>query len=184
MDKDHNLRLIKDCIRGKPEAQTQLYQRYKTYWFTCCLRYASDRMQAEDMLQDGVIAVFRKLEQFDSNKSRFTTWSYRIMINAALQYLRKWKKHDLLIQYQERYEDKMHEPIVYGHLGAKELTRLIQKLPLGYRTVFNLYVLDGYKHQEISKLLGISESTSKTQLFKARAMLRKQIEITLQSQAL
>ena len=145
-----------------------------------CLRYASGKMEAEDMLQEGLISIFKELKQYDSGKASFAAWSNKVMVNAALQHLRKWKKlkfHDELDQVSGR---SYPEEDVFEKLGAKEITAMVQKLPDGYRTIFNLYVLEGYKHREIAELLSISENTSKTQLLKAKRMLRSQLETVLQ----
>ena len=144
-----------------------------------CLRYAHNRDKAQDMLQEGLISVFNNLKQYDHRKATFAAWSNKVMVNAALQQLRKWKKlkFDDAI---EDYENKlMYTEDVYASIGAKELTSLVQNLPEGYRVVFNLYVMEGYLHREIAEMLSISENTSKTQLLKAKKMLRNQLEKVL-----
>jgi RNA polymerase sigma-70 factor (ECF subfamily) len=145
-----------------------------------CLRYAHNKAEAEDMLQEGLISVFTNLKQYDPEKASFSVWSNKIMVNAALQYLRKWKKLNFNKDI-DNYEDRLSYPEdVFGKLGAKELTTMVQQLPDGYRIVFNLYVIEGYKHREIAEKLSISENTSKTQLLKAKKMLRTQLEEVLQ----
>ena len=145
-----------------------------------CLRYAPSKMEAEDMLQEGLISVFKELKQFDSKKAAFSAWSNKVMVNAALQHLRKWKK----LNFSEDLDDYANhfstDDDVFDQLGVKELTNLVQNLPDGYRIVFNLYVMEGYKHKEIAGMLSITESTSKTQLLKAKKMLRHQLETVLQ----
>ena len=145
-----------------------------------CLRYAPSKMEAEDMLQEGLINVFKELKQFDPKKAAFSAWSNKVMVNAALQYLRKWKK----LSFSEDLDDYTNQfstkDDVFDQLGVKELTNLVQNLPDGYRIVFNLYVMEGYKHKEIAEQLSISESTSKTQFLKAKKMLRNQLETVLQ----
>ncbi len=175
--------LIRRCILQDAQAQRQLYDKYRQYWFMCCLRYASNKMEAEDMFQNGLISIYKDLKQYDSKKAAFSTWSYRIMINAALQYLRKWSKID-----QKTISDDyaIHHSVqtdVFDELGAKELIQMVQNLPVGYRMVFNLYVIEGYRHQEIADQLGISVNTSKSQLFKAKRQLRRALEQILQKQA-
>lgn len=178
MNSEEN-KIISDSIRKKPQAQRLLYEKYRVRWFMICLRYAKDRMQAEDMLQEGLISVFTNLKQFDNKKASFSAWSGKIMVNAALQHLRKWKNIDFH-QDIDDYEDKLeHEDEIVEDLGAKELTSLIQQMPDGYRVVFNMYVVEGYKHKEIAELLNISENTSKTQLLKAKKMLRNKLETVL-----
>lgn len=144
-----------------------------------CLRYGKDRRDAEEMMQEGLISVFKSLPQFDRKKALFSTWSGKVMVNAALQYLRKWKRLDFDLNIDELNEEIMCDKSLYDNLEAKELTSIIQKLPDGYRTVFNMYVVEGYKHKEIAELLNISENTSKSQLFKAKKILRNQLEKVL-----
>jgi len=143
-----------------------------------CLRYGRNRQEAEDMLQDGLVGIFRDTHQFDSQKASFAVWANRVVANAARQYLRKWKQLDFVDNNLNEISHTLpSEDNIYDVLGAKELTKVIQRLPTGYRVVFNMYVVEGFKHDEIAKHLGISVSTSKSQLFKAKRILRKQIEI-------
>jgi RNA polymerase sigma-70 factor (ECF subfamily) len=178
VDKAH--KIIKKCLKGNARAQRALYDTHKVKWFMICLRYAHNKTEAEDILQEGLISVFKNLKQYDPKKADFAAWSNKVIVNAALQYLRKWKKFDFN-QSIDNYEDRLSYPEdVFGKLGAKELTTMVQQLPDGYRIVFNLYVIEGYKHREIAEKLSISENTSKTQLLKAKKMLRNQLEEVLQ----
>ncbi|PLW93566.1 MAG: RNA polymerase [Marinilabiliales bacterium] len=177
---DNETKIIKKCLKGNSQAQRALYNMHKVKWFMICLRYAHNKSEAEDMLQDGLISVFNNLKQFDPGKAEFSVWSNKVIVNAALQYLRKWKKLNFN-QPIDDYEEKLSiGETVIETLGAKELTALVQNLPDGYRTVFNLYVMEGYKHREIAEILNISENTSKSQLLKAKKMLRNQLEEVLQ----
>ncbi len=177
---DNENKIIKKCLKGNAQAQRALYDRHKVKWFMICLRYAHNKPEAEDMLQEGLISVFNNLKQFEPEKAEFSVWSNKVIVNAALQYLRKWKKLNFN-QPIDDYEEKLSTgSTVIESLGAKELTALVQNLPDGYRTVFNLYVMEGYKHREIADILNISENTSKTQLLKAKKMLRNQLEEVLQ----
>ncbi len=143
-----------------------------------CLRYGSNREDAEDILQNGLISVFRDLHQYDPTKASFSTWSYRVIANAARQYLRKWRRLDQVDNNLEQIGHTLHtDEEIHDIISAKELTTLIQSLPDGYRVVFNMYVLEGFKHSEIAMQLGISINTSKTQLLKAKKTLRKKIEL-------
>jgi len=142
--------------------------------FTVCLRYSRDRSEAEDILQEGFIKIFKDLNQY-AGKGAIGAWMRKVMVNTALQYIRKWKKdwqHEDSQDYQNAFQNNA---VVFQKLGLEELTKLIQKLPQGYKIVFNLYIIEGYSHKEIANILGISESTSKTQLFKAKAALRQQV---------
>jgi len=169
-------KIIQRCYQNDATAQRALYEKYKVKWFMICLRYAPDRDEAEDMMQEGLISIFKELKQFDPEKSVFGAWSNKIMVNAALQYLRKWKKLKFNQKIDEYDMEIAQQEEVLGKMGAKELTAMIQDLPAGYRSIFNLYVIEGYKHREIAEMLSISENTSKTQLLKAKNMLRSQLE--------
>jgi len=131
------------------------------------------------MLQEGLISVFHSLKQYDHKKAKFSAWSNKVMVNAALQYLRKWKKVEFTQSIDDYDYNVTYDEDVYDTIGAKELTSLIQQLPDGYRIVFNMYVIEGYKHKEIAEVLEISENTSKSQLLKPKKMLRNQLENVL-----
>lgn len=173
-------KLIKKSKRNNSVAQRALYEKYRVKWFMICLRYAPDRDEAEDMMQEGLISIFKEIKQYDPGKASFSAWSNKIMVNAALQHLRKWKK----LKFNQNIDEyDMEIPIqeeAYSKIGAKELTEMVQQLPDGYRTIFNLYVMEGYKHREIAEMLSISENTSKTQLLKAKNMLRDRLEKVLE----
>jgi len=160
--------------KGNPVAQRYLYEQYKRPLFTVCLRYSRDRSEAEDILQEGFIKIFKDFNQY-AGKGPIGAWMRKVMVNTALMYIRKWKKDWNHADSQDYKEAFQTSEIAFQNLGLEELTRLIQKLPNGYKVVFNLYVIEGYSHKEIGELLGISESTSKTQLFKAKASLKKQL---------
>jgi len=167
--------LIKQILRGNSKAQRALYQKYEQRWGRLCLRYGRNRTEAEDILQEGLMAVFKDLKQFDGKRASFNTWSNRVLVNAALRYLKK--NH-----WQQSFEDldvaannlDVSESIL-EHITAKELTALIQQLPSGYRVVFNMYAIEGYSHKEIANHLGITASASRSQLTKARKLLKKQL---------
>jgi len=170
--------LVKLILDGKKSAFKSLYNRYSKLLLLVCLRYTKNRATAEDMLQDAFIKVYKSLSQFDPNRGEFKHWSKRIVINTCLQKLRK---KTVLDEFEDLVEISMR-PMVASeaihNLSLQELTKIIQAMPPGYRTIFNLYVIDGYNHKEIGKLLGISDSTSKTQLMKAKKFLQKNIQRT------
>ena len=141
--------------------------------YSICLRYMNSHNDAQDALQEGFIKVYNKISSYSFSGS-FEGWMKRIFINTSIELIRK-KKYHRDIDYLKESEIKMTSKIEIGSMDAKKMIDIIQKLPQGYRTVFNMYVIDGYSHKEISKVLSISESTSKTQLFKAR----KQLQIKL-----
>ncbi len=163
---------------GDLNAQRHLYEQYKVALFSVCLRYGRDHSEAEDILQEGFIHIFKDLHQYQG-KGSLLGWMRKVLVNNALQYLRKWKRdwnHIDISDYQDTFSTSGD---IFQKLGLEELTHLIQKLPVGYRLVFNLYVIEGYAHKEIAEMLNISVNTSKTQLFKAKALLRKQLETQL-----
>ena len=165
--------LIKGCIEHNPYAQRLLFEQYAGKFMTVCLRYSIDAMEAEDMIQEGFVRIFSNLHQF-KNEGSFEGWMRRIVVNVCLKNIQKRK-----IQFKEVEIDNANEPqlspYVYNNLGETELMKLINNLPDGYRTVFNLSVIEGYSHDEIALLLGIQASTSRSQLVKARRMLQDQI---------
>ncbi|MCF8296349.1 MAG: sigma-70 family RNA polymerase sigma factor [Saprospiraceae bacterium] len=168
--------IIQGCIKGKRSAQHKLYKKYAVLMLGICLRYSKNKSEAEDVLQDGFIKVFSNIKKFRSEGS-FEGWIKRIMINTALVNARNNLKHyyhsdinELEQQISNGDEEHIKEAI-----SSKDLMKLIQALPDGYRIVFNLYVFEKFSHKEISESLNISESTSKSQLSRARNLLRKSI---------
>lgn len=167
--------LIKSYLRGDRAAMQQLYERHEQYWFRLCLRYGRNRSEAQDIMQDGLVQIFKTLKQFDTVKGSFSAWSNRIMVTTALQHFRR-EKYRVSEDLDFVAEEADTSENVFDKISAKELTQIIQQLPDGYRMVFNLYEIEGYKHQEIAKMLEISVGTSKSQLSKAKKMLRAQLE--------
>ncbi|HMN91243.1 MAG TPA: sigma-70 family RNA polymerase sigma factor [Saprospiraceae bacterium] len=174
--------LVEACLRQDAAAQRALYEQYKVPMFQLCLRYAQDREEAEDLLQEGFIRVFQDLRQY-RGEGTLGAWIRRLMINVALQHIRRKKRLFPTVDLEAIADSYESDEVVFADLRVKALTQLIQQLPPGYRTVFNLFVIEGYSHQEIATQLQISESTSKTQLLKAKAMLRKMLEISMISVA-
>lgn len=170
---------IEQSIKGEEAAQRALYLHYRAKWYMLCLRYGKNKQEADDILQEGLIRIYRDMHQFDQQRSSFETWTSRVLSHAALRYLKKNSWHNMLTNIEDVQELPDTNEAVYDELAAKELTLLIQQLPTGYRLVFNLYVLEGYTHREIAEQLGISEGTSKSQLSKAKKMLRAKLEFHL-----
>ena len=139
-----------------------------------CLRYATDRMEAEDMLQSGFIRVFTKIDDYRSEGS-FEGWVRRIMVHSSIEYYRKHHKMMQLVDMDECGNEPSVNAVAASSLEAKDLLALIKNLSPGYRMVFNLYAIDGYSHKEIAAITGISEGASKSQLSRARAILKEQI---------
>ena len=170
--------LLEDCIAGKRNAQNALYRRFASTMMAVCLRYARNRSEAEDLMQEGFLKVFLNISSF-RKKGSFEGWIKRIMINNALNHYRKNRKipyHWDIEQINEtEIEDQEEDTELQYPFPADVILSLIQALPEGYRMVFNLYVFEEYGHKEIAEMLSISENTSKTQLLKARRYLRRRL---------
>ena len=165
--------LVKALKKEDPKAQRQVYDKYSTRMLGLCFRYICDEMAAEDVMVEGFLKVFSKIDQFNSDGS-FEGWIRRIMVNESLGHLRKQKRilEDNLSDEANNIPDYIQAD---QQLEMQELLDLIERLPTGYRTVFNLYAIEGYAHIEIAEMLGITESTSKSQLHRARALLQKMV---------
>lgn len=162
--------LIKQCRQGKEKAQKTVYEKYADRMLGVCLRYLKDHDTAQDVLLTGFMKVFERIGQFRDEGS-FEGWIRRIMVNESLSYLRKFQNMSVEVNI-ERAEREPDYHAAADHLEAEDLMRLISSLPMGYRTVFNLYAIEGYSHKEIAGQLGISENTSKSQLSRARSHLQ------------
>jgi RNA polymerase sigma factor (sigma-70 family) len=172
--KDEQL-LLKECLKNNPKALKCLYELYASKMLGVLIRYAKDKMEAEDMLQEGFIRVFRNLEKFRYEGS-LEGWVRRIMINTAINYYKSNLKHNQSVDIDNVSHTAPMSVNAVDTMSYKQLIKLIQTLPEGYRIVFNLYVVEGYSHKEIADHLGISENTSKSQLSRARKVLQKKIE--------
>ena len=166
--------LIKDCIKQKPQAQRELYQLFAPKMMALCYRYARDEANAEDIPQEGFIKIFQKINKYDDRGS-FEGWVRRIMVNTAIDHIRKQKHQQNEVEINEVISEDVSESVL-DKLEAEHLYEVIQQLPTGYRLVFNLYAIEGYSHKEIGEQLNITESTSRSQYTRARAMLKRKIE--------
>ena len=167
-------RLLKACIQGDRKAQRKLYEQLAPKMFPVCLRYMNNREMAEDVMQDGFVTLFSKLDS-SSGTGSFEGWARKIFVNTALMQLRRndvLKESDNL---DDAWDIGSPDPSAIQEIGHKELLELIAELPPGFRTVFNMYVIEGYSHKEIADELGISENTSRSQLQRARVILQKKI---------
>lgn len=166
---DHQ-QLIKNCLKGQAAAQKQLYSEFAPLMLGVCYRYTKSLQDAEDVLQDGFVRVFKFLDQYN-REGELGAWIRRIMVNTALNYLKQSKKyqHDLLFDKTELHIVSQDDPEML--LNAKDLAELIRQLPTGYQTIFNLYAIEGYSHLEIGQMMGISENTSRSQYMRARHLL-------------
>ncbi|MFH2096925.1 MAG: sigma-70 family RNA polymerase sigma factor [Bacteroidota bacterium] len=179
--------IIDGCLRQRKDAQLALFSKYAPLFRAICLRYAGNRDDAEDMLQEGFIKIFTKIRQYRGEGS-FEGWMKRIVINTALTGVKKKAKHfgDISIDKAgDRFADEMPDDspdqgnarsvVMTTEFSREELLSVINSLPDGYRMVFNLYVIDEYSHNEIASMLNISESTSKSQFSRARKLLQKKL---------
>lgn len=139
-----------------------------------CMRYATDRMEAEDMLQNGFVKVFKKLDDFRGEGS-FEGWVRRIMVHSSIEYYRKNHKMMQVVDIETAGDEQSVDPVAASNLGVQDLLAIISQLPPGYKMVFNMYAIEGYSHKEIGEIMGITEGASKSQLSRARAILKEQI---------
>lgn len=165
--------LITGCIKRDPSCQKELFLRYSGKMMTVCKRYSKNSADAEDIMQDGFIRLFQHLHQYKS-KGSFEGWMRKIFVNCALKKytVKRFEKEQTGIDH---IGPIAMDPGIIDTLSEKELINLIQKLPEGYRIVFNMYVIEGFSHKEIAEKLEINEATSRTQLLKARKQLQRKI---------
>lgn len=166
--------LINSCLKGDRKAHKKLYDHYAKMMFGICLRYSNGYEEAKDILQEGFIKVFTKMNQYRFSGS-FEGWMKRIFVNTALEYYRL-NKHYLNESDVESAAHKPHHDFTLERISQKEILAALNKLAPGYRTVFNMYAIEGYTHAEIGEMLGISEGTSKSQLSRARMLLQEALK--------
>ena len=166
--------IVKRCKAGQRKAHEQLYKLFASKMLGVCMRYATDKMEAEDMLQNGFIKVFVKIEDYRGEGS-FEGWMRRIMVHSSIEYYRKHHKMMQVVDFEEAGQEPSVNAAAASSLEVKDLLQLIKGLSPGYRMVFNLYAIDGYSHKEIAEIAGITEGASKSQLSRARAILKEQI---------
>jgi RNA polymerase sigma-70 factor (ECF subfamily) len=168
-------RLVKDCLKEKPAAQRQLYEHFAPSMLGICYRYTKSYADAEDVLQEGFVKVFKCLHQYKF-EGELGGWIRRIMVTTAINYLKKNTRYQSELLFTE---ESLH-PVSYDNpevgMDAKELAKLIRQLPTGYQTIFNMHAVEGFTHVEIGQMLGIHEGTSRSQYARARALLISWIE--------
>ena len=168
--------VIEGCIRNKRKAQIRLYEQYAPMLLAVCLRYVADKSEAEDILQEAFFKILKSIKEY-TGKGHFENWMRKIVVNTAITYFHREKKH----YYHEDIEE-VHDAELQVDLSpdkefeVKELQQLFTRMPDGYRVIFNLYAIEGYKHREIAKKLGIEESTSKSQYLRAKNWLIKEMK--------
>ncbi len=166
--------LIQKCKQQDVKAQGALYQQYSGVLFSICLRYSPNHTEAEDNLQDAFITIFAKIGQF-KDKGSFEGWMKRITVNTVLQKYRKQKVYAIKEEANIEQPDD-DDVVIESEVPLQYLLKIVQELPDRYRLVFSMYVLDGYQHKEIAEMLGISDGTSKSNLARARGILKKKVE--------
>lgn len=162
--------LIKDCLKGKHQAQKALYDQYAPSMLGICYRYTKNIQDAENILQDGFIKVFTQLHTF-RNEGELGGWIRRIMVNTALSYLKRNKRYAHELVFEDCPLHPVTEEDIDLKLEVKEIAKLIRQLPTGYQTIFNLHAVEGYTHVDIGSMLGISAGTSRSQYARARTLL-------------
>lgn len=168
-------KLIEGCRQGERKAQKKLYEQFSPKMYALCLRYAGSAEDAEDILQNGFIKMFRKIADFRGEGS-FEGWLRRIMVTSSIEHYRRNTDIQLLQSIDESLSERVSDnQTVLDIIQAGELAQLIERLSPGYRAVLNMHVIEGYSHKEIASMLGITEGTSKSQLARARNILRQMI---------
>jgi RNA polymerase sigma-70 factor (ECF subfamily) len=167
--------LINECKRGNAIAQKKLFDKFAPKMMYVCLRYCKNQNDAEDVLQESFIKIFSSIDKY-KNEGSFEGWMRRIFVNSCLDFLRKEKQLSGTSSLED-VEFKIHDDYSTSqNLEAEDLMKIIEKLPKGYQVVFSLFAIEGYSHKEIGELLNISEDTSKSQYFRARASLKAYLE--------
>jgi RNA polymerase sigma factor (sigma-70 family) len=164
--------ILQGCLQNKPTAQKELYVKYSYKMLAVCYRYAHNREDAEDMLQEGFIKVFSQIHTFE-NRGALEGWIRRIMVHTCINILKKNKKFNESVDLIHANTLQVREDTIPSIIQAKEVIECIRLLPMGYRTVLNLYAIEGFSHREIGAMLDIEESTSRSQYTRAKAMLEE-----------
>jgi len=162
--------MLKGCIRNNAAAQQELYSLYSPRMLSVCYRYAKSREDAEDMLQEGFIKVFTQIGQFQ-NRGALEGWIRKVIVHTCINNLKKNKKFSESVDLIHASGVYVREELIPSIVQAKQVVECIRMLPIGYRTVLNLFAIEGYAHAEIAAMLDIEESTSRSQYTRARAML-------------
>ena len=162
--------LLQGCLKNNPAAQKALYERYSAKMLVVCYRYAHSREDAEDMLQEGFIKIFSQIHTFE-NRGALEGWIRRIIVHTCINNLKKNKRFNESVDLIHANSIQVREETIPSIIQAKEVVECIRLLPIGYRTVLNLYAIEGYSHKEIAVMLDIEESTSRSQYTRAKAML-------------
>jgi len=172
---DVDKEILEGCIKGRSSAQQRLFDSYSRMLLGVCRRYATNLEEAEDILQEGFVKIFLNIKEFKGD-GLLVAWMRRIMINTAITYYHKMRKHRYHDDLEEVRESKFEDhPWEDADFTREELYDVIQRMPDGYRMVFNLYAVEGYKHREIAEIMNIDENTSKSQYSRARRWLQERL---------
>jgi RNA polymerase sigma-70 factor (ECF subfamily) len=166
--------LVERCLEKDRRAEKALYDRFSGQMYAICLRYMKDQQEAEDVFQEGMIKVYNKLNTW-KGEGPLVGWMRQVFIHCALNQIKTNQKH-FMQDLDSTVQPENLEINVISQLQTEAIWNLIQQLPIGYKTVFNLFAIEGYSHAEIATMLGVTESTSKTQFLKAKAKLKNLIE--------
>ena len=175
---DNNISsIIEGCLKKDRASQQKLYQLYYAYGMSICIRYVKDEDEAVLVLNDSFLKVFNRIKKYNPDRP-FKPWFRIVVVNTAIDYVKRKRKLEMNVELNEAQNATTREDIL-SRIGYKELIAMVQSLSLAYRTVFNMYVIDGFKHEEIAKTLGVSVGTSKSNLSKARARLQEMVAESL-----
>ncbi len=167
--------LVTGCVKQDPTAQKELVEKFSSMLYTVCLRYMGNSHSAKDVLQDSFIRIFKGIHTYDCDRGSLQGWMRRVTINVALKQINK-NKTRYFSEISENEIGMEKQPAITDQLAAEDLLKVVQTLPEGYRQIFNLSVVEGYNHREIGEMLGIEEVTSRSQLSRAKQLLRKKLQ--------
>jgi len=169
---DHDI--IRGCLQNNPSMQKMLYDKYAAKLFGIALRYAHEQEEAKDILQDGFVKVFQNLSKYKGTGA-FEGWLRRIIVNTAIEH---YRKKNNTYEIQDTHEESVTDRDISAleKMAAADILKMVKALPNGYRTVFNLFAIEGYSHKEIAEMLNISEGTSKSQYARAKGLLQEKIK--------
>jgi RNA polymerase sigma factor (sigma-70 family) len=167
--------ILEGCLKHDKRSQKMLFEKYSGMLMGICIRYATDIPEAEDILQESLLKIFINIREY-SGEGSFTGWMRRIVINTAITYYHKNLKHKHYVEIEELYSSEVGEDIPDSRFTSDELQKVLDQLPPGYKVIFNLYAVEGYKHKEIAEMLDIDINTSKSQYSRARSFIRKRLD--------
>ncbi len=172
-------KIIQGCQKGRRQAQQKLFFAYSKYLMGIAIRYVKDENTAKDIVQESFVRIFNSLHRFQyQNENAFKAWIKRITVHEAIRWLKKYNTHFLEVEENTSNVYAIKNPSILSELYTQDLLKALQKLPHGYQVVFNLYIIEGFSHKEIGKLLNISESTSRSQLTRAKNNLKQLLNIS------